>query len=60
MLRLFAPPTRSEKLVDLLLGVSRRRRKAAFLAIGGALVALRPLLKRTAVLVAVIAVLVVI
>ena len=60
MLRLFAPPTRSEKLVDLLLGVSRRRRKAAFMAIGGGLVALRPLLKRTAVLVAVVALLIVI
>ena len=39
MLRLFAPPTRSEKLVDLLVGVSRRRRRAAYLAIGGGLVA---------------------
>ena len=48
MLRLFAPPTRSEKLLDVLLGVSRRRRRAAYLAIGGGLVALRPLLKRTA------------
>ena len=60
MLRLFAPPTRSEKLVDLLLGVSRRRRKAAFMAIGGALVALRPLLKRTALLLFVLTLLVVI
>ena len=53
MLRLFAPPTRSEKVVDLLLGVSRRRRRAAYLAIGGGLVALRPALKRLAVLAAV-------
>ena len=50
MLRLFAPPTRSEKLVDLFLGVSRRRRRAAYMAIGGGLVALRPALKRIAVL----------
>jgi hypothetical protein len=49
VLRLFAPPTRSEKLVDLLLGVSRRRRKLAYAAIGGGFVALRPLLKRAAV-----------
>ena len=48
MLRLFAPPTRSEKLLDSVLGVSRRRRRAAYLAIGGGLVALRPLLRRTA------------
>ena len=60
MLRLFAPPTRSEKLVDLLLGVSRRRRKAAYMAIGGAIVALRPLLKRTMVVTAVVALLIVI
>ena len=49
MLRLFAPPTRSEKLLDLLLGVTRRRRKLAYAAIGGGFVALRPLLKRAAV-----------
>ena len=49
MLRLFVPPTRSEKLVDLLLGVSRRRRKLAYAAIGGGVVALRPVLKRAAV-----------
>ena len=48
MLRLFAPPTRSEKVLDTLLGVSRRRRRAAYLAIGGGLVALRPLLRRAA------------
>ena len=50
MLRLFAPPTRSEKLVDLLVGVSRRRRRMAYVAIGGGLAALRPALKRVALL----------
>jgi hypothetical protein len=56
VLRLFAPPTRSEKVVDLLLGVSRRRRRAAYLAIGGGLVALRPLLRRVALTALVVAV----
>ena len=56
MLRLFAPPTRTERFLDLLLGVSRRRRRAAYLAIGGGLVALRPLLRRAALTALVLAV----
>ena len=52
---LFAPPTRTERVVDALLGVSRRRRRAAFVAIAGGLAVLRPLLRRAALLAAVLA-----
>lgn len=50
MLRLLAPPTRSQRLLDAVLGVSRRRRHAAYLAIGGGFAVLRPVLRRAAVL----------
>ena len=39
---------------DRLLGVSRRRRQAAYLAIGGGLKLLQPMLRRFALLVAVV------
>ena len=50
MLRLLAPPTRSQRLVDAVLGVSRRRRQLAYATIGGGLAMLRPLLRRGALL----------
>jgi hypothetical protein len=59
VLRLFAPPTRFERFVDLVLGVSRRRRQAAYFAIGGGLAALRPVLKRAVLLGLVLVVLIV-
>lgn len=37
-----------DRLVDRALGVSRRRRQVAYLAIGGGLSLLRPVLRRTA------------
>jgi hypothetical protein len=40
------PPTRNERLVDLLLGVSRRRRQMAYLAIASGFRMLQPALKR--------------
>jgi hypothetical protein len=58
---LFTVPRRrtrpwSERAVDRLLGVSRRRRQAAYLAIGTGLAVLRPMLRRaTALLVVVLA-----
>ena len=48
MLRLFAPPTRNQRLVDSLLGVSRRRRLMAYASIAGGLAVLRPMLRRLA------------
>ncbi len=46
---LLARPTTSQRLVDRLLGVSRRRRQLAYATIGGGLAMLRPLLRRGAV-----------
>lgn len=60
MLRLLAPPTRSQRLLDAVLGVSRRRRQAAYLAIGGGLAVLRPVLRRAAVVALAVAVVVLI
>ena len=44
--------TRRRSLADRLLGVSRRRRQAAYLAIGGGLKLLQPMFRRVAVLLA--------
>jgi len=41
-------PTPAQRLVDRALGVSRRRRQLAYLAIGGGVAMLRPLLRRAA------------
>jgi hypothetical protein len=49
MLWLSRPPTRTERVVDAVLGVSRRRRRAAYYAIAGGVAVLRPLLRRVAV-----------
>ena len=46
MLRLFAPPTPTQRFVDRLLGVSRRRRMMAYASIAGGLAALRPMVRR--------------
>ena len=48
MLRLFASPTRTQRLVDTLLGVGRRRRLVAYASIAAGLAALGPLLLRIA------------
>ena len=48
MLRLLAPPTPSQRLVDTLTGVSRRRRLVAYASIATGLAVLRPLLRRLA------------
>lgn len=48
LLRRPAPPTARQRLVDRALGVSRRRRQLAYVAIGGGMAVLRPMLKRTA------------
>ena len=48
VLRRPAPRTRTQRLLDRLLGVSRRKRQLAYVAIGGGLAVLRPLLRRTA------------
>ena len=58
MLRLFAPPTRAQRLVDSLSGVSRRRRQAAYMSIAAGLVALRPMVIRIALVGLAVAVLV--
>jgi hypothetical protein len=55
---LFAPPTRTQRLVDSLIGVSRRRRHAAYLSIAGGLAVLRPMLVRVVLLGVAVAVLV--
>ena len=61
MLRLFASPTPSQRLVDTLVGVSRRRRLVAYASIATGLAVLRPMLRRLAlvalVLVAIVALL---
>ena len=51
------PPTRSERMVDVMLGVSRRRRRAAMFAIAGGLAVLRPRLWRGALAVCAVALL---
>jgi hypothetical protein len=48
VLRLFAPPTRTQRLVDTLVGVGRRRRLMAYASIAGGLAVLRPMLRRIA------------
>jgi hypothetical protein len=48
VLRLFASPTRTQRLVDTVAGVSRRRRLLAYASIAGGLAMLRPLLRRLA------------
>jgi hypothetical protein len=48
VLRLFVPPTRTQRLVDSLVGVSRRRRLMAYASIAGGLAMLRPMLRRIA------------
>jgi hypothetical protein len=48
VLRLFAPPTPTQRFVDRLLGVSRRRRLMAYASITGGLAALAPMLRRLA------------
>jgi hypothetical protein len=50
VLRFFASPTRTQRLVDSLYGVRRRRRQAAYMSIAGGLVVLRPMLIRVALL----------
>ena len=59
MLRLFAPPTRTQRLLDTLLGVSRRRRLVAYASIAGGLAALGPMLLRAALVALVVAALLV-
>jgi hypothetical protein len=54
MLWLSRPTTRTERVVDTLLGVSRRRRRAAYYAIAGGFAVLRPVLRRAAVVIAVL------
>jgi len=46
------PAPRRRPGVDLLLGVSRRRRRAAYVAIGGGLKLLQPMLRRVGLTVA--------
>jgi hypothetical protein len=58
VLRFFAPPTRAQRLVGSLSGVSRRRRLAAYASIAGGLVILRPMLVRIALVGLAVAVLV--
>jgi hypothetical protein len=48
VLRLFASPTRTQRLADTLLGVGRRRRVMAYASIAGGLAMLRPMLRRLA------------
>ena len=50
VLRLLLSPTREQRLFDALLGLSRRRRRLAYAAIAGGLMALRPMLRRLAAL----------
>ena len=57
MLRLFASPTRTQRLVDSLFGVSRRRRRAAYMSMAGGLAILRPMLIRVVLLSLAVAVL---
>jgi hypothetical protein len=59
VLRLFVPPTRTQRLVDLLVGVSRRRRLMAYASIAGGLAMLRPMLRRIALVALLIAALLV-
>ena len=55
MLRLFASPTPSQRLVDTLSGVSRRRRLVAYASIATGLAVLRPMLRRLALVALVLA-----
>ena len=55
VLRLLLSRTREQRLVDALLGLSRRRRRLAYAAIAGGVVALRPMLRRLAALLLVVA-----
>ncbi len=48
VLRRPAPRSRTQRLFDRALGVSRRKRQLAYVAIGGGLAVLRPLLRRAA------------
>jgi hypothetical protein len=48
VLRLFFPPTPTQRRVDTLLGVSRRRRLMAYASIAGGLAVLGPMLRRIA------------
>jgi hypothetical protein len=50
------PAPRRRPVADRLLGVSKRRRHAAYLAIGGGVKLLQPMLRRVGVLLAVIVV----
>lgn len=56
MFLLSPPPSRSQRVLDVVLGVRRRRRQVAYLAIVGGVRALRPMLLRLAVLAAVVVV----
>lgn len=55
MLRLFEQPTPSQRLVDTLVGVSRRRRLLAYASIATGLAMLRPMLRRLALVALVLA-----
>ena len=59
MLRLFASPTRTQRLADTCLGVSRRRRVMAYASIAGGLAVLAPMLRRLALVALVMGVLLV-
>jgi hypothetical protein len=48
------PAPRRRPVADLLLGVSKRRRSAAYLAIGGGVKLLQPMLRRAAILLGVL------
>jgi len=48
VLRLLAPPTPTQRFVDRLLGVSRRRRVMAYASIAGGVAALAPMVRRLA------------
>ena len=56
MLRFFAPPTRAQRVADSLLGVSRRRRRAAYASIVAGVVMLRPMVTRGALLLVFVAI----
>jgi hypothetical protein len=55
VLRLFEQPTPSRRLVDTLVGVSRRRRLLAYASIATGLAVLRPMLRRLALVALVVA-----
>ena len=58
VLRRPAPRSRTQRLFDRVVGVSRRRRQLAYVAIAGGLAVLRPALRRAAAVTAFVAMLV--